>query len=287
MSLSLRRSSTDEPSSPLVELLRGKVIYILCGLAFLILFVQELPSQKSFDRFTSSSVVVEPGYTQGGVVSGAIFQGKPFRKFSGKRIFTKGWEKRVGTKPLDWEKISSKLLRKKGVKASTKSCTKWSVVTTIFEPSEAIHDAATMGDDWCIVIVGDNKTPANFLTSDSKLKDNDSVFYFDVAEQKAWEMLPGELGVFVRSLPFNHFARKNFGFLYAILRGAKFIYDFDDDNYVKKDSNGKTMNLIPNEKVRFTEEILFCLTCTSVVSKCTTCHITFPSRKSKVSATSK
>lgn len=247
MSFNLRRSTADGPS-PILELLRGKVTYVLCGLALIFLVVQDIPYQSSMDRF-AVSVVVEPGYTQGGVVSGAIFQGAPFRKFPGKRIFTNGWEKRVGTKPLTWEKISSKFVRR-GIKESNRNCTKWSVVTTIFEPSEAIHDAANMGEDWCIVIVGDKKTPSNFLSvGGTKLKDNDSVFYFDVAEQEAWGRLPGELGVFVRSLPFNHFARKNFGFLYAILRGAKFVYDFDDDNYVKKDANGKTMNLIPNENV--------------------------------------
>jgi hypothetical protein len=50
-------------------------------------------------------------------------------------------------------------------------------------------------------------------------------------------------------LPYNHFGRKNFGYIYAILRGAKFVYDFDDDNYVIKDtSTGKPMSLIPNER---------------------------------------
>lgn len=250
MAFSLRRTSTDE-ASPFFHLFKGKVTYVLCGITCVFLALQSIPSKASFGR-SSSGFIVEPGYSQGGVVSGAIFQGKPYRKFTGKRIFTDGWEKRVGTRPLDYEKIVTKLSKRRHSittateKASTKTCSKWSVVTTIFDPSEAIQDAANMGDDWCIVIVGDRKTPADFL--DSKLKNNDSVFYFDVAEQEAWGRLPGELGVFVRSLPFNHFARKNFGFLYAILRGAKFIYDFDDDNYVKKDAEGKLLNLIPNEK---------------------------------------
>jgi len=225
----------------------NKATVFLATMTVLIIVFGEIPAWSSLKR--STAAVVEPGYSQGGVVSGAIFQGKPYREFSGKRVFTKGWERRVGKVALNWEKISSKLLRK-GEKASTKTCTKWSVVTTIFEPSEAIQDAANFGDDWCIVVVGDKKTPQNFLTTSSKLKDNDSVFYFDVAEQEAWSKLPGEFGVFVRSLPYNHFARKNFGFLYAILRGAKFIFDFDDDNYVKKGADGKPMNLIPNEKVR-------------------------------------
>ncbi|KAK0046095.1 glycosyltransferase STELLO1, partial [Biomphalaria pfeifferi] len=32
------------------------------------------------------------------------------------------------------------------------------------------------------------------------------------------------------SLPYKSYARKNLGYLYAILNGAKFIYETDDDN---------------------------------------------------------
>ena len=38
---------------------------------------------------------------------------------------------------------------------------------------------------------------------------------------------------FVDSLPWNSFGRKNVGYLYAIAHGAKVIWDFDDDNYLK------------------------------------------------------
>ena len=31
-------------------------------------------------------------------------------------------------------------------------------------------------------------------------------------------------------IPWNHFGRKNIGYLYAINAGAKYIWDFDDDN---------------------------------------------------------
>ena len=39
--------------------------------------------------------------------------------------------------------------------------------------------------------------------------------------------------MFVSRLPWHSFARKNVGYLYAIARGAKIIYDFDDDNILK------------------------------------------------------
>jgi hypothetical protein len=35
---------------------------------------------------------------------------------------------------------------------------------------------------------------------------------------------------FVKVIPWNSFARKNIGYLYAIAHGAKFVWDFDDDN---------------------------------------------------------
>ena len=38
---------------------------------------------------------------------------------------------------------------------------------------------------------------------------------------------------FVDSLPWNSFGRKNIGYLYAVMHGAKFIWDFDDDNALK------------------------------------------------------
>lgn len=139
--------------------------------------------------------VVEAGYSQGGVVSGAIFQGTPYRTFNGKRLFTEGWENRVGKTPLGWEKISTLTSNQK---VSSKECSKWGVVTTIFEPSDAIIDAANFGEGWCIVIVGDRKTPANFMTTE--LRSNDAVFYFGVSEQEAWARLPGEVGQFVRAV---------------------------------------------------------------------------------------
>jgi hypothetical protein len=38
---------------------------------------------------------------------------------------------------------------------------------------------------------------------------------------------------FVDSLPWRSFGRKNVGYLYAVARGAKVIWDFDDDNFLK------------------------------------------------------
>jgi hypothetical protein len=189
------------------------------------------------------------GFVSDGPVSGGLFKGTPFRKFQGKRIFTDGWRDRVGKNSLDWNTIVSKYYSKesKDNAALTKKCVRWAVVTTIFEINECILRVAKL-EGWCTVIVADNKTPEQSYTEHEELKGNDSVFYFSVKEQLQWLKLPGELGKFVQVTPFNHFARKNLGFLYAILRGGEFIFDFDDDNFINQDAAGKTLSLIPNEK---------------------------------------
>ena len=38
---------------------------------------------------------------------------------------------------------------------------------------------------------------------------------------------------FINRLRWHSFGRKNVGYLYAIARGAKVIFDFDDDNILK------------------------------------------------------
>ncbi len=47
---------------------------------------------------------------------------------------------------------------------------------------------------------------------------------------------------FVNALPWRSFGRKNVGYLYAIARGAKVIWDFDDDNILKFWMNGASVD---------------------------------------------
>jgi hypothetical protein len=106
---------------------------------------------------------------------------------------------------------------------------KWAVVTTIFEPSRAIEKvAALLG--WCLVIVADKKTPDSSYTL---LQQNERVVYVSVAAQQAMASRADRVGDFVKRLPWNHFARKNVGYLFAISHGAKLLFDFDDDNELK------------------------------------------------------
>jgi hypothetical protein len=108
-------------------------------------------------------------------------------------------------------------------------CNHWSVVTTIFEPSEAVKRQAQL-QDWCLVIVGDKKGPKEYPIPTSMHAHNanktDNVVYLTVEKQIELEAhLP-----LLSNLPWNHFGRKNVGYLYAILHGALVVWDFDDDN---------------------------------------------------------
>ncbi|CAN0509198.1 unnamed protein product, partial [Ectocarpus sp. 8 AP-2014] len=71
-------------------------------------------------------------------------------------------------------------------------------------------------EDWCVVVVGDQNGPAEYNV--------EGVIYLTPQDQ---EQLPYRI---VSLLPWNHFGRKNIGYLYAVHHGATVIYDVDDDN---------------------------------------------------------
>lgn len=89
------------------------------------------------------------------------------------------------------------------------------IITTINNPTETIlkHIENTEYD---VIIVGDNKTPDSYKAL--------NCIYLDIPAQK--KLFP-ELSDL---LPYNHYCRKNVGYLYAIKRGYKVIYETDDDN---------------------------------------------------------
>ena len=92
---------------------------------------------------------------------------------------------------------------------------KWIVVTTIQYPTEQLRKL-TQIPGWRLVVVGDRKTPADWQL--------DNCDYLSPQKQL-------ELGYECASLlPWNHYSRKNIGYLYAIEHGAHLIYETDDDN---------------------------------------------------------
>lgn len=92
---------------------------------------------------------------------------------------------------------------------------KWIVVTTINYPTPQLRKLADV-PGWHLVVVGDKKTPEDWHLENCE--------YLSPSRQL-------ELGYeLAKALPWNHYARKNIGYLYAIEHGAKIIYDTDDDN---------------------------------------------------------
>jgi hypothetical protein len=148
----------------------------------------------------------------GTATSGKLFKGQKIASYSKERMFNKF---------TDLEKQYSQSNLKKNLDPLI--CEKWSVVTTIFEPSAAVKKQATI-PGWCLVVVGDKKGPLTY-----EIEDPNKIFIFLTAEKQ--EQL-GAIFPIVKSLPWNHFGRKNVGYLYAILHGAKTIWDFDDDNII-------------------------------------------------------
>ena len=57
------------------------------------------------------------------------------------------------------------------------------------------------------------------------IADNERYIFLSVQDQA--ELFP-ELS---STLPWNHFGRKNLGYLFAVQAGAELVWDFDDDNY--------------------------------------------------------
>ena len=93
----------------------------------------------------------------------------------------------------------------------------WAVVTTINYPSEALKKLNCLANVH-LVVVADKKTPADwylegceFLSVDRQMSLNYRI---------------------ISLLPWNHYSRKNIGYLYAIEHGARIIYDTDDDNII-------------------------------------------------------
>lgn len=108
---------------------------------------------------------------------------------------------------------------------------KFLVITTINKPTEALFKYKDILLDlgWRIIVVGDKKTPTDF--------DLPGVDYFNIEQQC------DDFGELASLIPFNHYARKNLGYLYAMRLGAEAIAETDDDNIPYGD--GRYPNFLP------------------------------------------
>ncbi len=99
---------------------------------------------------------------------------------------------------------------------------KWIVVTSIFYPTPAIYKFLTLRTHWNLIVIGDRKTPKDWL---ERLTINSTRLLFVSFEQQ--KKLDFRI---LRYLPQGSYARKNLGYLIAIKCGAKIIFESDDDN---------------------------------------------------------
>jgi len=146
-----------------------------------------------------------------GGTSGKLFTGAPFREFPASRLIGT-FTPRSGAEALAWPAPAHS------------NCVDWAVVTTIFDISPGIERALGLGNHWCTVVVADRKTPAH--TYEQRASRDPRLVLLTVAQQ---EVL-AQQSPYVASVPWNHFGRKNLGYLYAVHRKARYIFDFDDDN---------------------------------------------------------
>jgi hypothetical protein len=92
---------------------------------------------------------------------------------------------------------------------------KFIVITSIFNPTQAIESFAAL-KDYQLIVVGDKKTPANWSF--------ENCTYINVEDQLS--LSPS----LANAIPFNHYGRKMLGYVYAMQQGADVIIDTDDDN---------------------------------------------------------
>jgi hypothetical protein len=104
-------------------------------------------------------------------------------------------------------------------RVNTKPVTQCAIVLTTVNPPTAAVQALARDKDRlaaCLILVGDEKSPADFHQP--------GAVYLDLKSQLS-------LGfALARQAPTRHYARKNIGYLEAIRRGARVIVETDDDN---------------------------------------------------------
>ena len=89
------------------------------------------------------------------------------------------------------------------------------ILTSIFQSTKAVDAYSKLGS-YGTIVVGDKKSPIEY--------GNSNVNFLSVEKQL-------QLGYTITSkLPYNHYSRKNIGYIFAIYEGAEVIIDSDDDN---------------------------------------------------------
>ena len=112
------------------------------------------------------------------------------------------------------------LLSTPEVPSTCENLTKWVVLSlTSSSPTAAIHCLLNnLTAEWCVLVVGDEKSPDELSLNSSRF------VYLSTSKQSS---LAFEV---VGRTPKNTICRKNVGYLYAIMNGAKVILDMESDS---------------------------------------------------------
>ncbi len=191
--------------------------------------------KKSDDVTKIKKEANEPseGYVQDGGAPTMLLLGSTGVKFSGDKIreYKKDILNNLHMSDNENEQAVQRMIFPNPITNSSTPvhhCHHWAVVTSIHSPTEAITSVLQLDSKWCLAIVGDEKTPHHDY--EQLVESHDDVYYLSVEYQRNYLQQDHRKNGFISKMPFNSFARKNVGYLFAINHGAKVIFDFDDDN---------------------------------------------------------
>jgi len=154
-----------------------------------------------------------------------------------------------------------------------------SIVTTINNPTKQILklNQIVNNNKGTQIIVCDKKTPVDFYLQDAV------VLNVELQKKLAYNL--------IKKTPYNHYSRKNIGYIYSIKEGFKLLYETDDDNeptdnwlipssshseYIEASSDDINLNIYSI----YTNELVWPrgLPLSSIHSKVNTKHITSSSK---------
>lgn len=90
------------------------------------------------------------------------------------------------------------------------------VITTIFPASPAVQKFSTL-ENFDLIVVGDKKTPPGWTLGR--------------CNYSPWDDARFENSRLAKLIPFDHYSRKNLGYILAMREGATTVVDTDDDNF--------------------------------------------------------
>lgn len=93
------------------------------------------------------------------------------------------------------------------------------MITSVSRPTENVKYLQDALFEWCLVVVGDAKSPASWAYKDATF----------LSLQDQLDRLAKRYSI-IDHLPSGSYLRKLVGYLYAIEHGARYIYETDDDN---------------------------------------------------------